>query len=193
MKRQIALIALAILLMYASNSIAMEPAYREIQLSLSIGPAIPTGDWDNFVENGTSANLEISLAFTPSISAGLHMGFGSFKTKYENMWPHDPSKYSDHWARYSGGVFGEYRIGVHSFVPFVSGRIGMQGIYVSYIELIDGMEGQGEFGFGYGISGGMRYRTSERYGFLIRLDAENSPDMREGWYYLIQLGVSFHL
>ena len=193
MRHTVASAVLAILLIHTSDSAAVEPAYREIQFSLSIGPAIPTGDWENYMETGYIASLDMGLSFTPRFSAGLQMGLGSFKTKPDHMGPFAPSAYSAHWARYSGGVFGEYRIGVGSVVPFIGGRIGMQGVYVSYVDVIQGMEGQGEHGFGYGISCGIRYRTARRYGFLLRLDAENSPNMTSGWFFLIQLGISFHL
>ena len=193
MRHTIASTVLAILLIYTSDSGAVEPAYREIQFSLSMGAGIPAGDWENYMEIGSTASLGIGIALTSQFSAGLQMSLGSFKTKPENMGTPNSWGYSDNWTRYTGGIFAEYRYGIGSLVPFLGGSIGVHGIHVSYTQLINGADGEGDYNFGYGISCGMRYRTARRYGFLLRLDAETSPNMTSGWFFLIQLGISFQL
>jgi len=105
MRHTIASAVLAILLIYTSDSAAVEPAYREIQFSLSIGAGIPTGDWENYMETGSTASLGIGIALTSRFSAGLQMGLGSLKTKPENMGPLNPWVYSDKWTRPKSSEF----------------------------------------------------------------------------------------
>lgn len=174
-----------------TDAAAVEPEYREVRVSFSAGRAFPTGDWDYYMESGPSAHLDVGITLHPRFDAGVHVGLGTFDNRY--LGPFEGSRRGEEWTRYAGGIFGEYTIRPGRLAPFVGGHIGMHGVHLRYIEVIDDIEGRGEYGFGYGLSCGLRYRGNTRYGFLARFDAESSTGMRPGWFLTLQLGVSFYL
>jgi hypothetical protein len=189
------LIFCIILLSFASatDSLADEPAYREIRASFTYGVSVPTGNCKELMERGQGLTLDLGMALSSRTTVGFHFGFGVFDTKFERIGPLDAATSGNDWMRFVGGVFGEYLLAESRVAPFVGANVGVHAVYVAYAEAIEEFEGQGYFGLGLGLYAGMQYRSSRRVGAVLRFDAENSPSMIEGWFYQVQIGLRLFL
>jgi hypothetical protein len=97
------------------------------------------------------------------------------------------------WSRYAGGLYGEYLFGSRSLIPVVGASVGVHGFNIGFDEAIAGAEGMGDYGVGYGVCGGLRYRGHTRWSIDLRMDAENAPSLFEGWFYQLGIGFSTYL
>lgn len=141
------------------------------------------------MESGQSLALDLGVAVSSRATVGLRFSFGILGTKFQQIGPLNAATSDNDWTRYVGGLFGEYRLTEWRAAPFVGTSLGVQGVHVSYVETFDGFNGQGDFGFGFGLFTGLQYRSSQRFGVMIRFDAENAPSLTDGWFYQAQLGL----
>lgn len=193
MNRIITGIVIVISLFTVSQSFAVEPAYREVQASFTYGASAPSGDWKSIMESGQSLGVDLGMAISSRVSVGLHFGYGVFDTKFNRVDPLPAATAGNNWTRFVGGMFGEYRLTNSPVSPFVGLGAGVHTVHVSYVENYKGSDGQGDFGFGFGVSAGLQYRNSSRLGAVLRFDLENSTGMMDGWFTQVQLGVKLFL
>jgi len=163
--------------------------YRELKATFSYGAVVPSGDWKDLMDTGQSVRLGLGMAASSRLSIGIHFGYGTLKPKVESISPFNVSVQDNKWDRYSGGVFGEYQITKSSFSPFVGGSLGVHGVHISYDELLGSISGQGDYGFGYGLTAGIQYRGGGPVGGVIRFGAEYSPELDTGWFTNYDLGL----
>ena len=180
---------LAARVMSATGSSAVEPTYREVQATLTYGLSTPTEDWKARMENGQSLALDLGMAVSSRATVGFHFGIGVFDAKIKQLGALNASVDQHDWTRYSGGIFGEYRLTASRVAPFVGANLGVYGVHIAYDEVIEGFDGQGHFGFGFGISAGLQYRGDQPVGAILRFDAENPRGVIDGWFYQAQVGL----
>ncbi len=193
MNRLITRFVIVISLLSVSISFGVEPAYREVQVSFAYGVSSPSGNWKSVMESGQSLGVDLGLAVSSRASVGLHFGYGDFDTKFKQLGPLEAETSDNNWTRYVGGLFGEYRLTDSSISPFIGVGAGVHAVHVAYVEVIEGVDGEGDFGFGFGFATGLQYRNSPRLGAVLRFDFENSPSMTDGWFMQAQLGVKVFL
>jgi hypothetical protein len=172
---------------------AVEPDYREIQVNLDAGGVLPSREWEQDLEAGAGVGLQAGIALTPNLSCGLYFGYNRFEAKREFLPPLTLGIGDNDWIRYSGGLFAEYALRRGRLAPFLGAYFGMHGIYIEYVRPWHGALGEGNFGFGFGLSSGLRYRHDRRFGGTLRILGENSPGMDSGWFVHARVGLCVFL
>jgi hypothetical protein len=187
------LTAVCAFLFCAVSTDAVVPVYREIQTSMVFGPSLVSGEWSTIMESGISCELHIGLAVARQVTVGMQAGLGSYANRLDSIGYYGTPIGDGAWTRYTGGTYCEYSFGTRRFVPVLGATFGVHGVHIPYESIFDGSNGQGNYGFGYGINGGVRYRSVRRWGLDLRIGAENSPAMFSGWFYQVGIGISAFL
>lgn len=172
---------------------AIQPSRREIRASVSGGFVSFSGRAARLMENGPTVGGDIGIALAPSITAGMRVDVGFPASKIDAIGPSRIPTGTNHWRWYSTGLFGEYTLRQSSLSPVVGGRVGVDGMRISYVQNVDGSSGVGDYGVGYGMYLGLRYRPSQRLGGVLSVGAERSPGTSTGWLYPARLGLAVFL
>lgn len=180
---------------WAASAQGIEPGCREIRASLIGGVASPSGDAAELMKSGPVAGGEIGIAFTPRVVAGFRFEGGSLTSKVAVAGSGDALRAvgDNPWTHYAGTVFCEYLLGDSRLAPVIGADAGVHGLHISFAGPITGASGVGNYGVGYGIFGGLRYRANQRFGGIMDVEAQNSPAVGGGWYYRVRAGLAIFL
>jgi opacity protein-like surface antigen len=180
---------------WAATSSGVEPAYREVQMSIAYVAVTPSGDWQDFMGNGRGIAADLGLAASSKITVGLHFGFSVLDCKLEKIGPLDAEVSGDNWTRYVGAGYAEYRFSKSTISPFGGVGLGIHAVHVSYVDIIENIAGQGDYGIGYSLCAGLQYRGDSRLGGVLQVSLENAPNlgMIDGWFTQVQFGVRLFL
>jgi hypothetical protein len=144
------------------------------------------------MDTGTSFGAQLGIALTPRITSGFFFDYQVLGSKQSIVAP-GRNVGDNNWTRYSGGTFGEFLLTKMRLTPFIGGYVGVHGIHISYTDIYDTFEGQGDYGLGFGVASGLRYRMMQRVGSTLRIQADNSPKMNSGWFLQGRLGLTMFL
>ncbi len=190
MNRLTVMLAAVLITAMACPVVFAQPAYREFQFSADYGLSVPGGDWSDTMENGSGLGVYIGVAPAPRISTGLHFSAHRYRPKQDIIPPAGANVSGHDWNRYTIGFYGEYSFRQSGLVPYVGGNLGVHLTYIRFVEALRGYNSQGDHAFGYGLVVGVKKRVGSRYGAVLRLQAENAPDLTDGFFYNTQVGVS---
>ena len=168
------------------------PKYREILAQFDIGVVHPSSDPKHAMDTGTGFGAQLGIALTPRITSGFFLDYQVLGST-QSIVPPGRNVGDNNWTRYSGGAFGEFLLTETRLTPFIGGYVGVQGIHISYANLYDTFEGQGDYGLGFGVASGLRYRMAQRVGTTLRVQADNSPKTNLGWFFEGRLGLTLFL
>jgi len=180
-------------LTWVASAVAGEPAYREIQVSFAYAAVTPSGEWKDVMGSGQGFAADLGMAVSSKVSVGLHFGLSVLNAKVDQIGPFEAAISGNDWMRYIGGWYSEFRFLDTTVSPFAAVGLGVHGVHVSYVDVVDSADGQGDFGIGYSLSAGLQYRGNSRLGGVFRVDLENSPSMGDGWFSQAQLGLRLFL
>lgn len=194
MKALVLIGLLAITLASAAAAEPLEPGYREIRTSLSGGVVGLSGSTSRVSKTGPTIGADIGIALSPRVTAGMRFDIGSLESKFDVVGQRQIATDGNNWTWYAAGLFGEYAVAKARLAPVIGGRVGIDGIHISYAqEQADGSTGTGDYGVSYAAFAGLRYRAGSRLGGLFDVAAERCPSTSTGWYFPARAALAIFL
>ncbi|MGE5176876.1 MAG: hypothetical protein ACM3JJ_10930 [Hyphomicrobiales bacterium] len=171
-----------------------EGRYREIRASLSGGVVGLSGSATRLMKTGPTIGADVGIALSPRVMAGLRLEIGPLESKLDAVGQTRIATDDNDWTWYAAGLFGEYVVANATVAPVIGGRVGIDGIHISYAQQqADGATGVGDFGVGYAAFVGLRYRANPRLGGLLDVAAERCPSTSTGWYFPARAALAIFL
>ena len=192
MRLQSVLVAVLALAIVPSAAFSVQPAYREIRMSIDAGGMTPTGAWSDVVKPAFGLGADLGIALTPQLLSGFVFSYNNAKKSdsYDLAPWGDTSQYD--WALYNYEAFIEYLPSKQDLSPFVRGRVGVHFIHID-ISGNERVASIGDHGIGYTLDCGVRYRANDRLGYSAYLGACQSPGLFSGWRLSACAGISLFL
>jgi hypothetical protein len=185
---------LAITLASAAEAGPLEAGYREIRTSLSGGLVGLSGSAARLMKTGPIIGADLGIALSPRVTAGIRFDIGFLESKFDVVGQRRIATDGNDWTWYAAGLFGEYAVANARLAPVIGGRVGIDGIHVSYAQQqVDGTTGVGDYGVSYATFVGLRYRASTRLGGMFDVAAERCPGTSTGWYFPARAALAIFL
>jgi hypothetical protein len=167
---------------------------REIRASLSAGVVVLSGSRARLTKNGPTIGGDLGITFSPRVTAGIRLDAGILGSKFDVVGQQRIPTDDNNWTWSAAGLFAEYIVTASRLSPVVGGRVGVDGVHISYAQQrADGATGVGDYGVSYATFVGLRYRASHRLGGLIDFAAERCPSTSTGWYFPARAALAVFL